>query len=290
MSSNSARKPEDRIPIVEPLAEIVTRVMDNIGKRTGKPEFETGLEVVDRGIFGYHKSQLTVLAARPGVGKTSFACQNAYNLAKAGNKVAFLSLEMTKETIVERIFCSEYNVNGFDLIMGKTTPSILAKLSKFAKEVEKLPFKIIDDYCHTENELYTLIEHLGFRPDIIFLDHIQHIRALDKKSNWECLTEYLRYMKEIAMKYQIAVVVLSQINRQGEEAPTLANLKGTGAIEEMSDHVLLFHQLKEPTPTRSNFKIQIAKNRFGPVGTFELYFSGESYRFFNTQYEAVVAA
>lgn len=290
MHSSFTRKPENRVPVVEPLAETISRVIDNIGKRTGKPEFETGTRVIDDGIFGYHKSQLTVLAARPGVGKTSFACQNAYSLAKSGRNVAFLSLEMTKETILERIFCSEYGVNGFDLIMGKITPEISEKLGKFAAEISKVPLKIIDDYCHTENELYTLMEHLNFRPEIMFLDHIQHIRGMERKSQYETLTEYLRYLKEIAMRYEIALVVLSQINRQGEEAPTLANLKGTGAIEEMSDHVLLFHQLKEPTEKGSNFKIQIAKNRFGPVGTFELYFSGEKFRFYNTQYEAVVAA
>lgn len=290
MSGTITRKPETRYPKLEPLAKTVERVIDNIGKRTGRPEYVTGLEVLDVGIFGLHPSQLTTVAARPGVGKTSLVCQVGMNLARAGKSVAFLSLEMTKETILERIFAIEYGVPGMDLIMGNVSDSTARKFANFRREAETLPLKIIDDYCHTENELYTLFDHLNFRPEILILDHIQHIRAIDRKSNWECLTEYLRYLKEIAMKHKIAVVCLSQINRSGEDAPTLANLKGTGAIEEMSDHVLLMHSLKEPLGNGSNFKIQVAKNRFGPVGTFELYFNGSIYKFFNNKYESEIAA
>jgi len=289
MPEIGGRKPEKFYPKFEPLAETLTRFVENVKSRTGKPDFETGLEVLDKGIFGLHKAQLTTIAARPGIGKTTLVCQAAVHIAKMRKKVAFLSLEMTKETIIERMFCSEFGVNGFDLIMGRTNPETDHKMNRFVAEIADLPIRIIDDYCYTENELYTLIDHLEFRPDVLILDHIQHIRSEGKQTQWESLTNYLRFLKEVAMRHKMAVVVLSQINRQGEDAPTIANLKGTGAIEEMSDHVLLMHQLKEPTELGNNFKIQIAKNRFGPVGSFELFFSGETYRFYNNRYEAKLA-
>lgn len=281
MYQTSGRKPETRLPKFEPLGDTVSRVIDNIGKRTGKPEFETGVEAIDRGLNGLHRSQMTIVSARPGVGKTALACQMAYRLAEQKVKVAFISLEMTKESIIERMFCNRFEVNGFDLLIGKITPQISGKLVEFVNKVAYLPLYIIDDYCFTENELFTLFEHLEFKPDVLILDHIQHIRAIERKSNWECLTEYLRYLKELAMRNKIAVVTLSQINRQGEERPTLANLKGTGAIEEMADHVLMLHQLKELKPSGTNFEINIAKNRFGPVGTFNVFYEAEHCRFFN---------
>lgn len=283
MSSASERKPETRLPVFETLGATLERVIENISNRNGKPEFETGLQVLDEGIFGLHRSQLTVIAARPGIGKTSLVCQVAMNMAKKGIKVAFLSLEMTKESILERIFCIEHGISGFDLIMGKFGEREKALFSKFYSETAGIPLRIIDDYCHTENELYTLIEHLEFRPDVIILDHLQHIQGNNgRKSQWETLTEYLRYMKEVAMKHKIAIVCLSQINREGDEAPSMTNLKGTGGIEEMADHVLLMHDLRgEVTEAGNNFKIKVAKNRFGPTRTFELWFQKEFSRFLN---------
>lgn len=281
MSEYITRKPEKRLPKFEPLGDTVIRVIDNIGKRNGKPEFETGLEAIDIGLNGLHRSQMTIISARPGVGKTSLACQIAYKLASESVKVAFVSLEMTKESIIERIFCNQFLVNGFDLLIGKVTPQITSKLSLFAARAAELPLYIIDDYCFKENELFTLFEHLEFKPDVLILDHIQHIRAIERKSNWECLTEYLRYLKELSMRNKIATVVLSQINRQGEDRPTLANLKGTGAIEEMADHVLMLHQLKDLKPKGTNFEINIAKNRFGPVGIFDATYRAEYCKFLN---------
>lgn len=284
MSGIVGKQPEKYYPKFEPLAETIERVIDNIGKRNGKPEFETGLQVVDRGLFGFHRSQMTTIAARPGIGKTALVCQMAIELAKKKCKVAFISLEMTKETILERMFCQQYGINGFDLLMGKLSPAVTSGMEDFFREAEYLSLRIIDDYCFTESELYTLVDHLEFRPDIMIIDHLQHIRSAEKRSNWENLTEYLRFLKEMAMRHKIAIVVLSQINRAGDEAPTLATMKGTGALEEMSDHVLLMHQLKEPDGNE-NFKILVAKNRFGPVGTFNLYFDCGTLRFFNSYQE-----
>jgi len=278
-----------KYPKFEPLGNTLERVIENITSRTGKPEYESGLEVLDKGIFGFHNSQMTVIAARPGVGKTSLICQVSAYMARQNKKVALISLEMTRETILERMFCVEQGVNGFDLIMGRMDGVIERKLSKFCADIGRTALRVVDDYCYTENELYTLIEYLEFRPEVLIIDHIQHIRSEGKRTQWETLTQYLSFLKEIAMKYKIAVIVISQINRMGEFAPTLANLKGTGAIEEMADHVLLMHQLETNEVDGNNFKIQIAKNRYGPCGTFNLYFDRERYRFFNSYRESKIA-
>jgi replicative DNA helicase len=280
MSDTTQRQPSDRFPAFEPLPETVSRVIDIIGKRDGNPEIRTGFEVIDEGIWGLHRGKLLTIAARPGMGKTSFACQIAFNVAKNGYKTAFLSLEMTRESILERMFCAEYRVSADELLKGDVSQKTIALLKQFMIDSSNLKIQIIDDYCFTENELFTLIEHLQFRPDVLFLDHIQHIRSSSKKSNYECLTEYFRYMKELSMRYQMAVVVLSQINRSGEENPTLANLKGTGGIEEMSDYVFLMNPHKDfEVVNGKNYSISIAKNRFGSVKKKDMYFNGEQTRF-----------
>lgn len=280
MSESTQRTPEERYPAFEPLPSTVERVIDIIGKRDGKPEIKTGFDVIDNGIWGLHRGKLLTIAARPGQGKTSFACQVAYNVAKRGYKTAFLSLEMTRESILERMFCSEYNVEAWELLTGNISEKTKEKLKLFMTESHSLKLQIIDDYCFTENELFTLIEHLEFRADVLFLDHIQHIRSSSRKSNYECLTEYFRYMKELSMRYDMAVVVLSQINRSGEENPTLANLKGTGGIEEMSDYVFLMNPNKDlEVIGGTNYSILIAKNRFGAVKKKEMYFDSNKTRF-----------
>jgi len=121
MSETNRRKPVGHLPTHEPLGQTARRVIENIAKRGSEPELKTGLEVLDRGIFGLHKSQLTVLAARPGQGKTSAACQIAFNLADAGHKVAIISLELTRETLVEKLFCLTHRVNSRKLMMNQLT-------------------------------------------------------------------------------------------------------------------------------------------------------------------------
>jgi len=285
MLENSRRKPVRHLPKHETLGETVDRVIENIGKRGIEPELKTGLEALDRGTLGLHKSQLTILAARPGQGKTSCAVQIAFNLGCAGKKVAFVSLEMTRESLVEKMFCLENRVNSRKLMMNQLGPDDTYKLTMFAKLAKDLPIKIIDDYCFTEEELFTLIEHLEMHPDILIIDHIQHVRTEQAKYERETLNNYIRYLKEIAMRFNIAVLCLSQINRQGDDKPTLANLKSTGALEEMADSVIILHQKKDKEIFVDNKEslvecvMDLAKNRRGPVGYFDVLFEAHTGRF-----------
>lgn len=279
MLEGATRKPESRMPKYEPLAETVERVVKNITDRDGKPEIKTGLEVLDRGIYGLHRSQLTIIAARPGSGKTSFAVQLAYNLVLGGYKTAIISLEVSKEMMLEKMFCHAKRIDSRRVQRNDLKDDERIKLRLYADEIKTRDnFRIIDDYCFTENELFTLFEHLEFRPDVILIDHVQHIRMSDKKlPEREVLNNYLMFLKEIAMRHKIAVLCLSQINRQGDDKPTLANLKGSGKLEEIADQVIIMHQKETPTTFVASENVilvdtvlDIAKNRYGPVGYFEM--------------------
>lgn len=287
MLNGRKRIPVEYLPKSEPLRATVDRVIENIGKRGSEPELKTGIDAIDKGTLGLHPSQLMVLAARPGQGKTSLATQVTYTLADAGKKVTFISLELTRETLIEKIFCQQYAINSRKLLTNTLNEEEKFLLKTFGNVISQMPIHIVDDYCFNENELFTLIEHLENRPEVLILDHIQHIRTDDARVERETLNNYLRYLKEIAMKFGISIVVLSQINRQGDDKPTLANLKGTGSIEEIADAVIILHQKiqKENFVERDSNKIEIildvAKNRFGPVGFFESTFEAHTGRFLN---------
>jgi len=285
MSQERERKLSERLPKYEPLEESVQKLIDNLKTRkTHGPEFKTAVDAFDRGTYGLHRSHLVVLAARPGNGKTALASLIAYNLADQGSSVAFVSLELTKETLLERIFCMKYNVNMTSLILGSYGNEIYQKLELFKSYCMDSKLKIIDDYCFNESELCTLFDKLNYRPDVLILDHIQHIRANHTfKTERENISEYLRCLKEYAMRYKIAVLCVSQINREGDQSPSMSNLKGSGSLEELADSIFLLH-LERSDDEESQLipaEIKIAKNRHGQLRKFKLVYNGPRYLFYN---------
>lgn len=293
MSQNDGKRIVGYHPKYEPIAETLRRVAQQAESRTGEPELKTGLEIIDKGIHGLQRSALTIIAARPGNGKSSLVCQIAFNLADNGKEVALVSLEMTRESVVSKIFCNQNKIDSFDFMHKKHSLSTADRLESFIKIVELMPLRIIDDYCYTADELYTLIEHLEYRPDVLILDHLNHIRIgnMGRMSEREVLSEYLKYLKEIAKKYNIAVVCVCQINREGDDKPTIKTIKGTGAADELADHVFLLHVERQHQELMSgnldgnleNATIDLAKSRFGITGFRKVLFDGKHGRFLNIE-------
>lgn len=290
MQEDGSRKVVKHTPSIESNAETVRKIIKSLSERTGEPLYKTGISVFDEGIFGLHKTMLTILAARAGNGKTSMATQLAFNMAALGKHVAYISLEMSRQSIFGKIFCYLNQIDVSRFFRYPPTPETSAKLEDFEKIMGEMPLRVIDDYCFNQNELYTLVDHLKYRPEVLILDHLQHIQAIGPRhSEREYIAEYLRFLKEIAMRHNIAVLCLSQINREGDNDPTIKHLKGSGAIEEMADHVLILNIMREETPLGAERKhtekarVTIGKNRFGTVGYMDLLFEGRYGRFVNVQ-------
>lgn len=279
MSQTTERKLVDRQPVFEPVAETVQRLIDNTNAKNGTPQYRTGLAAFDKTIFGLQRKHLCVIAARPGNGKTSLGCLLAKAMFDTGKKVAFISLEMSKEEIFGKLFCAQYKVDNQKLLTGTLSDEEKQKMMHFKKYVGEAPIRIIDDYCFTADELYTLVEHMGFKPEVLILDHIQQVRnPNERKNERENISDYCRYLKEIAMKHSIAVVCLCQINRQGQEEPSMAHLKNSGTIEEVCDECVLIHlnrseNFEEQQEITEGY-MNVAKNRFGPTGRFNIQFTG----------------
>lgn len=266
-------------------AELV-KLTDQLAKQSGRPELPTGLRVIDERCFGLHYGQMMVLAGRPGSGKTSAMLQMGFNLAKLGKKVCIVSLEMSVGQVLGRLIAIEESIDLFGLqrTAGEFIPeSVWKKISNFGNTLQKIPkdkFHVVDDYGFTGDEITRLLEYFYIKkPDVILIDHIQHIQFENKKVQ-EAIDNYLLVIKEFVKKNRISGVVLSQINRDGSEKPTMQHLKSSGKLEEIADTVVLIHNEHEKTE-ENNSTFIIPKQRFGPVGEGLCYFSGHETKFYN---------
>ena len=264
---------------VSSLSEIFDNVLDEIKNRGEKPELPTGLNILDNKIWGLHRGELLVIGARPSEGKSSLGMQMAYNVAESGKRVVFISLEMTKEQLMERLFCSTQDVDSWELRCGKIPQDFEAKCRVFQKLIEKLPLRIFDLYGYEYSQVEQIINAIPNQIDALFLDYIQLIAPIPGMEPSASMVEYLRHMKRLSMQRQIAMVILSQLNRETVKGkmskPELHHLKQTGALEEVADGVILcwWKTMEEdPNDVTSDYVLRIAKQRHGPVGDVTIKF------------------
>ena len=234
-------------------------------------------------IWGIQKGKLTLIGARTSQGKSAFALQIANDLAMQGHGVLFLSLEMDAEDIVERIFCNEYGISNAYLLRGHIH-RYQKEFEEFKEKIRDRKLVISDGIGWSWNEVYTFIEGLSVLPKIIIIDYVQTIRASGDKR--EIIDEYVRKMRELAIRKNIAVVLVSQINRISQESkdkkPQLHHLKGSGYLEEHADIILLLHwdyKYTKHVDAKHKLNISIEKNRNGICGHCFVKFIPEFYRF-----------
>lgn len=272
-------------PTAHDATELLLKITRRLENQTGKPELQTNIRVIDEYCQGLHKGQIFTVGARPGGGKTSLMLQIALGLAKNGIKTTIISLEMTAEQVWERLFSLEMEIDIFNtqkLAGEMIPPRVFEGLAEFAKAVEtyKKYLHVIDDFGYTTTEMHKLFTEIyETKPQVVLIDHLQHIRC-DNRKTLEAIDDYLLLVKEFAKKNEICFVILSQVNRAGGEKPTLAHLKSSGKIEEISDTVMLIDDDKNKTD-QNNCKFIIAKQRYGPVGTHDLYFCGAFTKFYS---------
>ena len=207
---------------------------EDLKNRKSTPKYPTDLRDLDRVIWGIHKKELFVIGARPSMGKTSLAGQLAFNLSAAHFNVLFISLEMSKEQIVERLFCNVTRVNNLSLREGKVDDEIKSRMDVFDKLIEELPLCVVDQCGYNFSDIETLIEEMEPKPDIVFIDYIQLISQGRFNNKVSAIEEYFRRLKELSIKYNLAMIVLSQIRRmeasRQNKRPTMDELKGSGCV------------------------------------------------------------
>lgn len=253
--------------------QICHKVIQDILNRESTPSLPTNLPALDDALWGLHKKELLVIGGRTSEGKTSLATQIAFNLSQA-SRVIFVSLEMTKEQLVERIICNHFSINSEAIRSGMCREDIVVKQQEIEDLFKNRQFIIVDDVGRTPESLEAEFEGLPVMPDVLVVDHLQQI-SVRNKSRLDALEEYVRYLKSFALKNNVAVVLVSQLNRGAHEGdrPQLYHLKACGAIEEIADTAILIYNHKDGT------ELLIEKQRHGPTGKLNVVFEKWFYRF-----------
>jgi replicative DNA helicase len=284
-------------PMSEPTKEamnVVMKMMMKKGEMTGTP---SGFSDLDRLTFGFQKQEMIVLAARPSMGKTSFALNiaEAATLPKKGPAFPTLifSLEMSGAQLALRMLCSRARVKMQALRDGFVSPDgdDQRRLVTAADEFSKAALFIDDSSNLSIMQLRAKARRVHSRNKLglIIVDYLQLLSPVDSKVPREQqVAEASRGLKALAKELEVPVIVLSQLNRSSEKenrAPKLADLRESGSIEQDADVVLM---LARPKDADEKFQVAadsaeliVAKQRNGPVGELRLTFLRDITRFEN---------
>lgn len=283
----------------ERLSETLPRVMDTLSERIGRKTAVTGITSgfveLDRLTLGFQRDELAVVAARPGVGKTAFALNVSEAACRAGHAVAIASLEMTRETLTERMLSATARIDAQRLRGGFIADDEGGKLAQASETLAGYDIRIDDHRDQTALQLRAKARRLMVqRPfDLFIVDYIQEVRSTgqyEKRS--EEVGNICASLRSLAKELNVAVIALSQLLRPGKgqekKRPMLSELKESGQIEEKADMVMFIHR-PELTATKREEKKDLAglaecivdKQRNGPTGFFNLQFEGRFVRFNN---------
>ncbi len=252
----------------------------------------TGIKELDETIIGLNRTDFILLGARPGMGKTSFALNIARHAAvKANKRVAFFSLEMSKEQLASRLLSTEALVGGTKLRTGKLSEDEWIRIIEAGDVLSKTQFYIDDNPSITVGEMKAKIRRLR-DVDLVVVDYLQLMTASGKTDNRvQEISAITRNMKIMAKELNVPVLMLSQLARDSEKRtnhrPVLSDLRDSGSIEQDADIVLFLYRedyyQDAETPNenadRNSGECIVAKNRHGETKTVPLHWQGEFMRF-----------
>ncbi len=281
------------IPIKESLASSFDRI-DELHKRgAGLRGIGTGFTDLDNMLSGMQQSNLLILAARPGQGKTAMAVNIAQHVGvKDKLPIGIFSLEMSQEELVDRLLVGQADVDAWRLKTGKLSETDFAKLSEAMGQLADAPIFIDDTPGLSIQEMRTKARRLQLEHGIglIIVDYLQLVdpgRHYDSRVQEVSIVS--QYLKNLARELKVPVVALSQLNRsvehRGEKRPQLADLRESGAIEQDADVVMFLYRADEEAATSNAIttKLLIAKHRNGPTGEIDLIFRGDRIKFYNVE-------
>ena len=253
----------------------------------------SGISDLDRVITGLNRSDLILLAARPGMGKTSFALNIARHVAaKLKQKVAFFSLEMTKEQLVSRLLSTEGLIEGTKLRSGKLDNDEWARLMEAAEILSHANMYLDETTMLTVPAMKAKLRRLR-DVDLVVIDYLQLMGSTLRTENLvQIVGENTRALKSMAKELHVPVILLSQLSRASEQRaehrPMLSDLRDSGSIEQDADIVLFlyregYYNDKNAPDTEevdmNRGECIVAKNRHGETNTVQLHWQGEFMRF-----------
>lgn len=258
------------------LVKMSDLIESNRGKR-GLIGLPTGFPTLDKYTHGFQAKTVTIVAGRPSMGKTCFALNVMVNMAKRGKKVVFFSIEMPEEAVAFRITSMVSGISMSDLMSGDLDKTLVDQYSNAVSQLGAMPIRIYD-YFYTASAIIRMIRkiHRTEGLDAVFIDYLQHFKLPNKRDKREEVGEISRLFKELAKELNIAIVLVSQLNRgsdaRTDKRPMLSDLKDSGDIEQDADVVLMLYNefYYDPSASETLSDVTIAKNRQGQTGRIDL--------------------
>ncbi|MBQ3533142.1 MAG: replicative DNA helicase [Oscillospiraceae bacterium] len=277
------RNAQNMVSVNVVLQDVMSRLAE-LTAAGGKtlPGLTTGLSAIDGKINGMNKSDLLLLAARPGMGKTSLALNIALNAAKASGKtVAIFSLEMSRDQLVTRLIAGEGLVENTRLVTGNLRESDWVKIAEAASTLSRLDIRIDDNPLLTVADMNAKcrrLDNLG----LVVIDYLQLMTSAGGKgysgeNRQQAVSDISRMLKIMAKELQVPVLCLSQLSRANEKRedkrPMLSDLRESGSIEQDADIVMFIYRddyYNSDSEKRNVAECIVAKNRHGETGKVEL--------------------
>jgi replicative DNA helicase len=286
------------IPIKDVLATTYEKISELHDPETAEKYkgLQTGFKGIDKILTGLQPSDLVILAARPAMGKTALMLNIALNACHKGKSVGLISLEMSKEQLVERLFVSLLEVDSWKMRNGQLTQDDFMRMGTVMDQLNNCKFFIDDSAGSSVPELRAKARRLQMEHglDLLMVDYLQLMSygsgGNSISNRVQEISEISRSLKMLARELHIPVLALSQLSRAVESRPVkipqLSDLRESGAIEQDADIVLMMYRedyYEEDTDRAGITDIFIRKHRHGDVGRVELMFKKESLRFFDIE-------
>ena len=276
----NGRSNQDLTPISTVLLSVYEQLAERAHSDSAIPGLSTGLRDLDSKINGLNKSDLLLIAARPGMGKTSIALNSALSVAKKRKKaVEIFTLEMSREQLASRLLSNESFVDSQLLLTGKLSEEEWGKLGLAAYALSQTDILVDDNPSITVTEMNAKcrrVDNLG----LIIIDYLQLMTSATGKVSDNRVTavgEISRALKIMAKELNVPVICLSQLNRANEsradKRPMLSDLRESGSIEQDADEVLFLYRDDYYNPDAEEKNVAeciVAKNRHGETGTVKL--------------------
>ena len=285
----------DFIPIKDILTSSYERLEDAVKNGLGMRGIATGFRKLDNKLAGLNASNLIVIAARPSIGKTTFALNIANYLCLEEKKaVGFFSIEMSKEELVDRLLVMEAQIDSWRLRTGRLNNEEMSRVTEALGRLADANLYIDDTPGISVTEMRTKARKLQIEKklDLIIVDYLQLADPGRKTDSRVQEVSYVSMaLKNIARELKIPVIALSQLSRsveqRGENKPQLSDLRDSGAIEQDADIVMFLYRTDEDDDLmpegRKTIKVGIAKHRNGPTGEVDFMFKGDQLRFFELE-------
>lgn len=285
----------DFVPLKQLLTESFDR-LDDLSKGDGHLRgLPTGLSELDIKLAGMQDSNLLILAARPGVGKTSLALNIGLHVAQTQKKgVAIFSLEMSKEELVDRLLVSHADIDAWRLKTGRLAPEDTQAVIEAMGDLAESPIYIDDTAGASILEMRTKARKLKASHNIslVIVDYLQLVDPGRRMDSREQQVSYVsQNLKNLARELKVPVLVLSQLNRMVEQRtskkPQLADLRESGSIEQDADVVMFIYQENESDDmldtNKRMMKLSIAKHRNGALADIDMMFRGDRVKFYGVE-------